>query len=98
MLKRSIALSSFCMLFSLGCYGPDREPGDDPRTGDEGPLAGRPESDPRETVDNAGWGGGRSTDLGDKADDADGTLEGTSDELTYPPTTPESTASSEEAR
>ena len=72
-------LASSFVLSAPGCYGPDREPGDDPRRSDEGPDGGRPETDPKHTVDESGWGGGRTTDEGDKADDGNTTLDGASD-------------------
>jgi hypothetical protein len=53
---------SMLMLLSVACYGPDREPGDDPTRADEGPTAGRPKTDPYDTVDRSGPSGGRTTD------------------------------------
>ncbi len=72
------------VLASAGCYGPDREPGDDPARSDEGPTAGRPESNPSQTVDESGLSGGRTTDMGEQADDSNRTLDGPSDEVTEP--------------
>ncbi len=77
-----VLLASFFVLSAPGCYGPDREPGDDPRRSDEGPDGGRPETDPKQTVDESGWSGGRTTDMGEKADDGNSTLDGASDEVT----------------
>ena len=81
---RSILLASLLGLSTAGCYGPDREPGDDPNRSDEGPTAGRPESNPTQTVDESGLSGGRTTDIGESADDSNPTLDGTSDEVTAP--------------
>ena len=61
MFVRTVSISML-MLFSAACYGPDREPGDDPTRADEGPTAGRPKTDPYETVDQSGPSGGRTTD------------------------------------
>ena len=78
-----LALLSCCFVLAApGCYGPDREPGDDPRRSDEGPDGGRPETDPKQTVDKSGWSGGRTTDIGEKADDCNSTLDGARDEVT----------------
>ncbi len=77
-----LVLSCFSLLVMTACYGPDREPGDDPRSATEGPDGGRPETDPKQTVDKPGMGGGRTTDIGEKADDGNGTLDGASDEVT----------------
>lgn len=82
MLQRTLLLASLSLFFATACYGPDREPGDDPTRSDEGPTAGRPETDPAETVDKTGYGQGRSTDMGSDADDGNGTLDGASDEVT----------------
>jgi hypothetical protein len=81
---RAILLASLLTLSTTACYGPDREPGDDPNRSDEGPTAGRPESNPAETVDESGLSGGRTTDVGESADDSNTTLDGTSDEVTAP--------------
>ena len=81
---RFILYAGITALSTTGCYGPDREPGDDPTRSDEGPTAGRPESNPSETVDKSGLSGGRTTDMGETADDANTTLDGTSDEVTAP--------------
>jgi hypothetical protein len=81
---RAVLLASLIGMFTAGCYGPDREPGDDPSRSDEGPTAGRPESNPSQTVDESGVSGGRTTDAGENVDDGNGTLDGTSDEITAP--------------
>ena len=81
---RAIVLASLLTLSITACYGPDREPGDDPNRSDEGPTAGRPESNPAETVDESGLSGGRTTGIGESADDSNTTLDGTSDEVTAP--------------
>ena len=81
---RAILLASWIAVSTAGCYGPDREPGDDPNRSDEGPTAGRPESNPAETVDESGLSGGRTSDMGESADDSNTTLDGTSDEVTAP--------------
>lgn len=77
-----VLLSCLLLLAAPGCYGPDREPGDDPRRSDEGPDGGRPKTDPKQTVDKSGWGGGRTTDIVEDADGANTTLDGASDETT----------------
>ncbi len=83
MWHRSLLLASLSLFLAMGgCYGPDREPGDDPARSDEGPDSGRPETDPAQTVDKPGYGGGRTTDAGSEADDDQGTLDGASDEVT----------------
>jgi hypothetical protein len=61
MFTRAVVLSAL-MLAAGACYGPDREAGDDPARADEGPTAGRPATDPYQTVDKAGASGGRTTD------------------------------------
>lgn len=84
-MQRSLPILVFscAVLFSMaGCYGPDREPGDDPRSATEGPDGGRPKTDPAQTVDESGWGGGSTSDMGEKAEDGNSTLDGTSDEVT----------------
>lgn len=78
-----VLLSCFFVVFTSGCYGPDREPGDDPSRSDEGPDGGRPETDPGQTVDKSGWSGGRTTDMGEKADDGNTTLDSASDKATH---------------
>jgi hypothetical protein len=77
-------LLSCLLIFSAGCYGPDREPGDDPTRSDEGPRGGKPESNPYETVDPKGISGGGTTDTNEAAKDDRGTLDGTSDETLAP--------------
>jgi hypothetical protein len=61
MFSRAFVLAML-MSTSGACYGPDREAGDDPDRADEGPTAGRPRSNPYDTVDKPGAGGGRTTD------------------------------------
>ena len=68
-----------------GCYGPDREAGDDPNRADDTPGEGRPKTDPLDTVDRPYSGTGIAGDSTQPATEDDrGTLDGTSDELTKP--------------
>jgi hypothetical protein len=81
---RTSILTSVALLVLSGCNEPGREPGDDPTRGDEGPTAGRPATDPSQTVDQSGLSGGRTSDMGEQASDSDGALDGSSDEITSP--------------
>lgn len=81
---RTMFMTSVAVLMLAGCNEPGREPGDDPTRGDEGPTAGRPASNPSETVDESGLSGGRTSDMGEQSSDGEGTLDGSSDEVTSP--------------
>jgi hypothetical protein len=88
MLRTSI-WTSVAILVLAGCNEPGREPGDDPTRSDEGPTAGRPATDPSQTVDQSGLSGGRTSDMGEQATDSDGALNGSSDEITSPAQEPQ---------
>lgn len=81
---RSTLITGVALMMLAGCNEPGREPGDDPNRSDEGPTAGRPASDPSQTVDDSGLSGGRTSDMGEKSADGNGTLDGSSDETTSP--------------
>jgi hypothetical protein len=82
MSARTLLLAAMLAVSATGCHGPDREPGDDPNRADEGPTAGRPASNPQETVDQSGPAGGQTSDMNEATEDSGGTLDGTSDEIT----------------
>lgn len=86
---RTICMTSLAVLMLAACNEPGREPGDDPTRGDEGPTAGRPASDPSDTVDESGLSGGRTSDMGEQSSDTRGTLDGSSDEITSPAEDPQ---------
>jgi hypothetical protein len=46
---------SACALLTLlvGCYGPNREPGDNPNRADESPMEGRPKSEAPAAADSS---------------------------------------------
>jgi hypothetical protein len=72
-------MSALVALMLAGCYGEGREPGDDPTRSDEGPTAGRPETDASQKVEPKDMGGGARQP--EAIDDGRGTLDGSSDEL-----------------
>jgi hypothetical protein len=76
---QSAMLSVLVTLFVAGCYGDGREAGDDPTRSDEGPTAGRPETDASQVVEPKDMGGGARKP--EEVDDGRGTLDGSSDEL-----------------
>jgi len=82
-MKRLLIVPSLLLLLAAGCYGPDREPGDDPNRSDETPGEGRPKTDARDTVDQPGPSGGVVNDANTPADGR-GTLDGSSDEVGTP--------------
>jgi hypothetical protein len=84
-MRRFLPLLCWAPLLLAGCYGPDREAGDDPTRSDETPGEGRPKTDPMNTVDKPWSGSGTAGDStsGANADDR-GTLDGTSDEQAKP--------------
>ena len=85
---RSTLITSVAVMLLTACNEPGREPGDDPNRGDEGPTAGRPATDPSQTVDDSGMSGGSTSDMGEKSSDGNGTLDGSSDKSTSPAEAP----------
>lgn len=80
---KPILMSSLLALSLAGCYGEGREPGDDPNRADEGPDGGRPETDPRQTVEPKGYGGGATREP-TEAESGRGSLDGASDDVLAP--------------
>ena len=85
---RAVMIASALWISFAGCYGPNREPGDDPNRSDESPSEGRPKTDPREEVEPRDASGGSAKapeESGStQAQDQDRTLDGTSDEVLTP--------------
>lgn len=87
MLKRTTGLALVLTALgalAAGCYGPDRQPGDDASRADEGPRGGKPLTDPLDTRDPKSLSGSGTTDSNERVPDESGRLDGPSDEVVAP--------------